>query len=148
MTSTTMVVLAGRIACALLLMAAWAVAGAALADQVVPRETVTNHVNVRQSPSTEAARIGILPPNERLEFIKSIGRWHVVRLSDGRRGFVSKSLNNRRSGRKRIAPLTVASGTFSVHFLDVGTGDSAIIDIGDKEIVIDGGNSTTVLELH
>lgn len=34
---------------------------------------------------------------------------------------------------------------FTVHFLDVGTGDAAIIDIGDREIIIDGGNSPTVL---
>jgi hypothetical protein len=26
-----------------------------------------------------------------------------------------------------------------------GTGDSAIIDLGDREIIIDGGNSPTVL---
>jgi hypothetical protein len=34
---------------------------------------------------------------------------------------------------------------FKVHFLDVGTGDAAIVDMGDREILIDGGNSATVL---
>jgi competence protein ComEC len=42
-------------------------------------------------------------------------------------------------------PPQVASSPFAVHFLDVGTGDSAIIDIGDQEIVIDGGDSIAVL---
>jgi competence protein ComEC len=43
--------------------------------------------------------------------------------------------------------LSVSSSTieFAVHFIDVGTGDSAIIDIGEAEIIIDGGNSTRVL---
>jgi beta-lactamase superfamily II metal-dependent hydrolase len=43
--------------------------------------------------------------------------------------------------------LAVSSSTveFQVHFLDVGTGDSAIIDVGETEIIIDGGNSTRVL---
>lgn len=42
-------------------------------------------------------------------------------------------------------PLQVSNSPFAVHFLDVGTGDSAIIDIGEQEIVIDGGNSVAVL---
>ena len=43
--------------------------------------------------------------------------------------------------------LAVSSSTvaFQIHFLDVGTGDSAIIDVGETEIVIDGGNSTRIL---
>jgi competence protein ComEC len=40
--------------------------------------------------------------------------------------------------------LPVAS-RFAVHFLDVGTGDAAIIDMGETEIVIDGGDSVRVL---
>jgi competence protein ComEC len=39
----------------------------------------------------------------------------------------------------------VAASRFTVHFLDVGTGDSAIIDIGESEVLIDGGDSVQVL---
>jgi len=46
------------------------------------------------------------------------------------------------SGNAGTRPL---SGEFQIHFLDVGTGDSAIIDMGDREIVIDGGDSVRVL---
>ena len=39
----------------------------------------------------------------------------------------------------------LAASPFVVHFLDVGTGDSAIIDIGEQEAIIDGGDSVRVL---
>src|SRR5687767_14603748 len=42
-------------------------------------------------------------------------------------------------------PSGLAASRFAVHFLDVGTGDAAIIDIGSTEIVIDGGDSVQVL---
>ncbi len=37
-----------------------------------------------------------------------------------------------------------ASG-FDVHFIDAGKGDAAIVDVGQSEIIIDGGDSTRVL---
>ena len=42
-------------------------------------------------------------------------------------------------------PAQVADSRFGVHFLDVGTGDSAIIDIGNTEVVIDGGLTINTL---
>ena len=66
--------------------------------------------------------------------------WYQVRLPDGIEGFVSKAWTTRRT-----QPVPSADPSFTVRFLDVGTGDSAIIDIGDREIIIDGGNSPTVL---
>jgi beta-lactamase superfamily II metal-dependent hydrolase len=42
-------------------------------------------------------------------------------------------------------PFLAAPSRFAVHFLDVGTGDAAIIDIGETEVVIDGGDSVRVL---
>ncbi len=43
-------------------------------------------------------------------------------------------------------PSAVLDSPFAVHFLDVGTGDSVIIDVGDREVVIDGGDSVKVLD--
>lgn len=143
----TVEVLGRRVAYALL-VAAWAAAGVAHADQVVPRDTVTNHVNVRQGPSTGSAQIGILAPGEQLEFIESVDRWHVVRLPDGTRGFVSKAWTLVVPDEGETSPVVATSGNFSVHFLDVGTGDAAIIDMGDREVVIDGGDSVKVLNAY
>src|SRR5688572_14415548 len=127
----TAVVLGKCIAYALLVVV-WAAASAAHADQVVPRDTVTNHVNVRQGPSTASVPIGTLAPGEQLEFIESVDRWHVVRLPDGNRGFVSKAWTLVVPGEGEASPVGATSGNFSVHFLDVGTGDAAIIDMGDR----------------
>jgi competence protein ComEC len=35
------------------------------------------------------------------------------------------------------------TGTLSVHFIDVGQGDSILIDLGDTEVLIDGGKKNT-----
>jgi len=34
------------------------------------------------------------------------------------------------------------SGTFTVHFIDVGQGDSILLDLGDIEVLIDGGEKS------
>ena len=49
------------------------------------------------------------------------------------------------SGQPLDLSVSSAATAFAVHFIDVGTGDSAIIDVGESEIIIDGGNSTRVL---
>jgi hypothetical protein len=72
------------------------------------------------------------------DFITSVPNWHKVRLSSGVEG--SPARRSRRS-----SPVRHLSRTSKSTFYDVATGDSAIIDIGDKEIVIDGGLSTKVL---
>lgn len=44
-----------------------------------------------------------------------------------------------------VSPLTVPSvnSTLTVHFIDVGQGDSILIDYGQTEILIDGGEKNT-----
>lgn len=77
-------------------------------------------------------------PGQEAELIVSVPFWHKIRLSDGTEGFVSKAW-------AEVVADSADPVRFQVHFLDVGTGDSAIIDIGEKEIIIDGGDSTRVL---
>lgn len=111
---------------------------ALLADKVVPSDRVTSHVNVREGPSGDTAIVGQLQPGEEADLIVSVPGWHKVRLSNGIEGFVHKAWTN-------LVPDGPAEPQFQVHFLDVGTGDAAIIDVGDREIVIDGGDSTKVV---
>jgi len=116
----------------------------AYGENVIPKDNVRNHVNVRELPSGSSNRIGILRPGEHLDYLESVPRWHKVRMKNGQEGFVSKSWT------VVVPDIVDLSDTspFVVHFLDVGTGDSTIIDIGDREIIIDGGDSTLVLNAY
>lgn len=111
----------------------------ALADKVTPSDRVTSYVNVREGPSGNAAVVSQLRPGETAELIASVPSWYKIRLADGTEGFVHKAWTT-------LIADEPTEPTFQVHFLGVGTGDSAIIDIGDREIVIDGGDSTRVLD--
>ena len=110
----------------------------AKAAKVVPSERVTNFVIVREEARGDSAAVGRLRPGDEADLLSSEPAWHRVRLLDGTEGFVSKSWT-------RVTPDGFLAPSFEVHFLDVGTGDSAIIDIGDREIVIDGGDSARIL---
>lgn len=123
----------------------------AFADQITPAQRVVDSINVRSGPSTASAIVGQLRKDEAATLIEPVPRWYKVRLGDGTEGFVSKAWSRRVAVPDSPPPTPTAAAAdvaFKVHFLDVGTGDSAIIDIGDKEIVIDGGNSTTVLPAY
>lgn len=114
-------------------------------DQITPSSRVVNSVNVREGPSADTPIVGELQKGQNAALLLSVPFWYHVRLPDGSEGFVSKAWTERIMA---PAPAVAAAATdvgFTVHFLDVGTGDSAIIDIGDQEIVIDGGNAATVL---
>lgn len=110
-----------------------------LADVVVTRDTVKNFVNIRELADGGSDSIGHLTPNDQLPHIRSETGWHVLQMADGSEGFVPKRWTE-------VKPDPVdLSGSTIIHFLDVGTGDSAIIDMGDREIIIDGGDSIKVL---
>lgn len=129
---------------AIMLLSIVVAAAQAHADRVVPVAAVTTGVNLRAAPVSDSAVLGVLRPGEQVAYIGSVPRWHEVRLADGRSGFVSKRWT-------LVVPDPVPldnARPFAVHFLDVGTGDSAIIDVGDGEIIIDGGDSIVVLEAY
>ena len=116
--------------------------GHALADVVVTRDTVRNFVNIRQLADGDSASIGQLRPGDRLPHARSVTGWHVITMPNGADGFVPKRWTE-------VLPDPIdLSQNLVVHFLDVGTGDSAIIDMGDREIIIDGGDSIAVLNRY
>lgn len=116
---------------------------AAHAERVRPKSDVVTGVNVRAEAAGGSASLRLLRPGEHLPYDGSVPRWHRVRLEDGRPGFVSK-----RWTEVIPDPVTSTATQFAIHFLDVGTGDSAIIDMGDREIIIDGGDSIRVLNAY
>ena len=114
----------------------------ALAEIVVTRDTVRNFVNIRQSADGDSDSIGKLRPGDHVPHARSVTRWHVITMPGGTDGFVPKRWTE-------VLPDPIdLSQNVVVHFLDVGTGDSAIIDIGDREIIIDGGDSIAVLNRY
>jgi beta-lactamase superfamily II metal-dependent hydrolase len=108
------------------------------ADKVVPSDRVTNSIPVRESPSGSSSELARLPVGASADLITSVPSWHKVRMADGTEGFVSKAWS-------KVVPDAASSVQFQIYFLDVGTGDATIIDMGDKEIVIDGGDSVSIL---
>ncbi len=108
------------------------------AADVTPRVGVTQGVIIREEARSSSVQLGVLRPGERLTFVSSVPRWHQVLLDDGGTGFVSKRWTT-------LINVDQGLADFEIHFLDVGTGDSAIVDLGDREIVVDGGNSVRVL---
>ncbi|MEH6472753.1 MAG: SH3 domain-containing protein [Halopseudomonas sp.] len=108
----------------------------AWADIVISRPEVTSHVTVRTSASSQSSKLGELRPGQSLPYAGSVSRWHKVELPGNQTGFVSK----RWTTVKDATASFFSTEAFTVHFLDVGVGDAAIIDIGDREVIIDGGN--------
>jgi beta-lactamase superfamily II metal-dependent hydrolase len=115
-------------------------------DVIVPADRVVNAVNVREAPTTASALVGQLPRGQQALLLVDVPSWYKVRLSNGIEGFVSKAWTTRITAPAPPSPPAAGSDIpFTIHFLDVGTGDSAIVDMGDREIIIDGGNAPTVL---
>lgn len=116
------------------LLAAMLLSLPALAERVVPRDTVVSGVVIRAEATSQSAQLGSLSPGESLPYVDSVPRWHQVRLEGGQVGFVSKRWTE-------VVPDPVLdSGAlpFAVHFIDVGT----------SEVIIDGGDSTRVLNAY
>lgn len=116
--------------------------GGALADIVVARDTVRNFVNITELADGDSDSIGQLRPGDQLPHSRSVPGWHVVQMPSGTDGFLPKRWTE-------VLPDPVdLSQNVVVHFLDVGTGDSTIIDMGNREIIIDGGDSIAVLNRY
>jgi beta-lactamase superfamily II metal-dependent hydrolase len=136
------------LAIALAVVLAGTLPAAQSGEVVTPSDRVVDSVAVREEASGQAAALGRLRKGERATLLLSVPSWYRIRLANGVKGFVPKSWTTRVAQTLAGPVATGQDIPFKVHFLDVGTGDSAIIDIGDKEIVIDGGNSSTILKKY
>jgi competence protein ComEC len=113
------------------------------ADEVTPNEEVRQGLRVRELPTTDGAVVvGTLRRGERALVVESVPSWYLVRLPSGINGYVSKRW-------VRLIPeapaVNVVGMPFSLHTIDVGTGDGLILDMGEVEILIDGGMTRTPL---
>lgn len=111
-------------------------------DWVVPAERVESRVTVREEPTSGAKSVGQLRVGERAELLASIPYWYEIALPNGTRGFVSKSWATviaAADAGDEAAGEEGAATEFAIHVVDVGTGDGLLIDVGDQEILIDGG---------
>ncbi len=112
--------------------------GVSFADSVEPNHRVSNSLNVRDNPSSESTIIGSLRPGQSLPYIQSVPYYHEVDLGGGRSGFVSKGF----SRIIRISTPSASSGTLKLHFIDVGQGDSTLVECPDgSHILIDAGST-------
>src|SRR5262245_9849196 len=82
-----------RMQCAALLCAAVLLVPTAWADRVTPNDRVVTRLRVREAPNTDSVVLTSLRPGESLPLAGSVPNFHVVALSGGRQGFVSKGFS-------------------------------------------------------
>lgn len=104
--------------CAAFLCAAVLFAFSAWADRVTPSDRVETRLRVRAAPNANSAVLTSLRPGESLPLAGSVPNFHVVTLTDGRQGFVSKAFSHviveGAAPAGGGAPVAPASGGFAV----------------------------------
>ncbi len=108
-----------------------------IADAIVsPSERVVNHVNVRAGSEYGSEKIGTLEKGESLPYLRSVPRWYVVRLPDGREGYVSKSWTT-------VIGAPTSGAEMAIHHLNVGGGTCTLIKCpgsGAHPMLVDCGS--------
>src|SRR5688500_13742264 len=109
-------------------------------DTVTPTDAVVRRVNDSEEPATgNTPVLGNLAPDERATLLDDVPGWYRVRLQDGTVGYVAKRWVRIEAGPVApVAPTTVGV-PFTLHLVDVGNGDGILLDLGEQEILIDGG---------
>jgi beta-lactamase superfamily II metal-dependent hydrolase len=111
-------------------------------DQVVPRDTVTEFVTVRELPSGSSAKVGELHPGDSATYIGSVPYYYEVRLADGTPGYVIKSWTHIVPGDPAPTPAAPSTGpTYTLHAIDVGTGLAVLVQGQDFAVLYDGGSN-------
>ena len=113
------------------------IAQAVCATLVTPVACAPSGVRVREKPSLLARRLYTLRYGQRL---RSSARrpdgWYEVTLRDGRHGFSCAEL---------LHEVTPDEIEFTVRFMDVPGGEATVINVGDTDVLIDGGSDPASL---
>lgn len=98
---------------------------ATAAGQITTSPNVTRGVRVRDQPrSALAAVVGSVRPGDRVELLEVVAYYYKVSLTNGAVGYVSKRYTN-----AVASPLaSLAAVPLKLHFIDVGQGDSTLIE--------------------
>ena len=118
--------------CALALFIAPTVAAA---TDVKPSDRVVRWVNVRQGPASNTPTIERLEPGETSLLVDVIPGWYLVRLPDGRTGYVSRGWTVRSDELAAFAP------QYFLHLIDVGTGLAVFVEGPGFTLLYDGGSN-------
>lgn len=109
----------------------------AAATDVVPSSRVVRWVNIRTAPDSASPAIGRLAPGEQVELIEVVPAWYVVRLPDGRQGYVSRAWT-------RLVDEASAQPAYFVHLIDVGTGLAVFVEGQGFTLLYDAGSNDDI----
>ena len=126
----------------ILVLLSLSLATPALALDVTPSVRVRNSVVVREAPLSASPKVANFLPGQRAMVEEDVAGWYRVSLSGGLRGFVSK----RWVDLVEANTAEVVQRSFELHVIDVGIGDGIILDMGDREILIDGGMNSSSMK--
>ena len=105
------------------------------ATDVRPSDRVVRWVNVRQAPSSSTETIERLEPGEQAELVEVLPAWYLVRLPDGRTGYVSRGWTVRSDELAAFQP------QYFLHLIDVGTGLAVFVEGPGFTLLYDGGSN-------
>jgi len=112
------------------------------ADQIVPSHRVTSSVQIREAPfGGSSSVVGQLRPHQTATLIEAVPYYFHIQTQDGTRGFVSKAWTRRiPSGSSQS--INTQGQNLSIHFLDVGQGDSTLLVCPNgNTMLVDAGST-------